>query len=59
MSVGALSDSYYEYLLKVWILKGKKDDMYRDMWERAMDEMIYMLLGTSSDGLQFVGDMNG
>ena len=26
--------------LQVWILKGKSDDMYRSMWEKAMDEMI-------------------
>lgn len=26
--------------LQVWILKGKKDDMYRDMWVRAMDDAI-------------------
>jgi hypothetical protein len=25
-TVGALADSYYEYLLKVWLLGGKSDD---------------------------------
>ena len=31
VSMGAMGDSYYEYLLKVWIYKGrrKEDDMYR------------------------------
>ncbi len=31
VSLGAMGDSYYEYLLKVWIYKGrrKEDDMYR------------------------------
>lgn len=59
VAVGALSDSYYEYLLKVWLLKGRGDEMYRFMWVRAMDEMLECLVGTSSDGLQYVGDING
>ena len=59
VAIGALSDSYYEYLLKVWILKGRSDDMYRFMWVRAMDEMLERLVGTSSDGLLYVGDLNG
>jgi mannosyl-oligosaccharide alpha-1,2-mannosidase len=58
-AMGALSDSYYEYLLKVWVLKGRTDEMYRAMWVRAMDEMLERLVGTSSDGLQYVGDLNG
>ena len=48
LSVGALGDSYFEYLLKVWLLKGKSDDMYRAMWETAMDDMIASLLYASS-----------
>lgn len=46
VSLGAMGDSYYEYLLKVWIYKGrrKEDEMYRAMWERAMDEMLRKLL---------------
>jgi len=35
ITIGAMADSYYEYLLKVWILKGKvKGERYRRMWER-------------------------
>jgi mannosyl-oligosaccharide alpha-1,2-mannosidase len=35
VTIGAMADSYYEYLLKVWILKGKvKGERYRRMWER-------------------------
>lgn len=59
VGVGALADSYYEYLLKVWVLKGRTDEMYRGMWVRAMDEVLKRLVGTSSDGLQYVGDING
>lgn len=48
VSMGALGDSYYEYLLKTWLLKGKTDDMYRVMWELAMDQMIESLLHEST-----------
>lgn len=44
VTFGAMGDSYYEYLLKVWLLKGGMDDMYRDMWVAAMDEMIERLV---------------
>ena len=46
LSLGALGDSYYEYLLKLWILRGRSpgDEMYRAMWEQAMDEMIERLV---------------
>ena len=49
LSVGAMGDSYYEYLLKFWVMKGRSPavDMYRSMWERAMDEMIEKLVFTS------------
>lgn len=35
--VGGRIDSYYEYLLKAWLLLG--DDDYRRMWEEARDAM--------------------
>ena len=28
ISLGARGDSYYEYLLKVWLQSGKKNEMY-------------------------------
>lgn len=35
VSFGALGDSYYEYLLKLWLLQGRTDDTYRAMWEQV------------------------
>ncbi|CAK0786405.1 hypothetical protein CVIRNUC_009618 [Coccomyxa viridis] len=55
--LGGMSDSYYEYLLKVWLLKSKQADVYRDMWERAMDGALEKLLQMSSDGSYFVGSV--
>ncbi|KAI3429765.1 hypothetical protein D9Q98_010078 [Chlorella vulgaris] len=58
ISFGALGDSYYEYLLKMWLLQGKQDDMYRSMWETAMDEMIEKLVFTSKEGLVYVAEFD-
>ncbi len=27
-----------QYLLKMWIIKGKTDDMYRSMWEQVSSQ---------------------
>jgi hypothetical protein len=35
--VGGMIDSYYEYLLKAWLLTG--DDDYRRMWEASRDAL--------------------
>ncbi|CAL8463954.1 g3489 [Coccomyxa elongata] len=54
-SVGGLADSYYEYLLKLWLLRGRRGEVYRSMWEKAMDEVLDRLVHVSSDGLTYVG----
>ncbi|KAL4422458.1 hypothetical protein ABPG75_008655 [Micractinium tetrahymenae] len=56
ISFGALGDSYYEYLLKMWIIKGRDDEMYRSMWEKAMDEMIDKLVFVSKDNLTYIAE---
>ncbi|KAK9793227.1 hypothetical protein WJX73_006594 [Symbiochloris irregularis] len=59
ISLGAMGDSYYEYLLKAWLLKGKTDDMYRAMWEAAMDDMIACLLfETSPNRLKYIANFD-
>lgn len=37
-AVGALADSYYEYLLKQW-LQSPSEDRFRRLWLEAMDEL--------------------
>jgi mannosyl-oligosaccharide alpha-1,2-mannosidase len=46
ISFGALGDSYYEYLLKMWLLQGKQDDMYRSMWETVSGTNVGTQRGT-------------
>jgi mannosyl-oligosaccharide alpha-1,2-mannosidase len=60
VTMGGMSDSYYEYLLKAWLLKGKDEahaGLYRDMWVRAMDEALDTLVATHpADGRMYVGE---
>eukprot|EP00026_Physarum_polycephalum_P016664 Phypoly_transcript_17627.p1 GENE.Phypoly_transcript_17627~~Phypoly_transcript_17627.p1 ORF type:complete len:238 (+),score=36.03 Phypoly_transcript_17627:73-786(+) len=44
MSLGSGGDSYYEYLLKVWLLSGKRVARYKQMFNEAMDPVIAKLL---------------
>ena len=42
MSLGALGDSFYEYLLKAWLITNKKDEEARDMFYEAIDVSIHI-----------------
>lgn len=42
--ISAGTDSYYEYLLKYWLLRGKRDDHWRSRWEQAVDEILQSLI---------------
>eukprot|EP00752_Nemacystus_decipiens_P015936 g14242.t1 len=60
VTFGALGDSFYEYLLKVWLQGGRTETKYREMYDRAMDGMTRKLLQKSDpSGLTYVSDWNG
>ncbi len=42
----------------MWILKDKQEEMYREMWEKAMDEMIAKMVAISPDGLTYVAELD-
>lgn len=42
--VGAGTDSYYEYLIKYWVLGGSQDEHFRARWEQATDEALATLM---------------
>lgn len=42
--VGAGTDSYYEYLIKYWVLGGRRDEHFRARWEQATDEALEQLM---------------
>jgi Glycosyl hydrolase family 47 len=59
LTFGAMSDSLYEYMLKVWIQGGKTEPLYRDMYDKAMTGMHEELLQKSTpSGLWFIADKN-
>lgn len=57
MSIGALGDSFYEYLLKAWLQSGKEDQEARQMFDDAMAAVLQHLLQHSKNGLMYFSDM--
>ncbi|RWS31269.1 alpha 1:2 mannosidase precursor-like protein [Leptotrombidium deliense] len=57
ISMGALGDSFYEYLLKAWIQSGGEDQDAKDMYFKAIDAVKNKLLQRSKNGLYYLADM--
>ena len=59
ITFGAMSDSFYEYMLKIWIQGGMTEPLYRDMYDKAIQGMHDELLSVSTpSGLVFLADKN-
>lgn len=60
VTFGAMGDSFYEYLLKVWVLGNKTEVVkhYREMWEQSMEGMK-SLVKKSSDGYTYLAERAG
>ena len=60
LTFGAMADSFYEYMLKVWLQGGKVEPMYREMYDKAMQGMHNELVQTSKpSGLLYIADKIG
>jgi len=60
VAFGALGDSFFEYLIKVWVQGGRKEAMYRRMYDAAMAGMTSILLKRSSpSNLAYIADYDG
>lgn len=57
ISLGALGDSFYEYLLKAWVQSGQTDIDARQMYDDAMEAIVNNIIQTSSSGLVYASDM--
>ena len=56
--MGALGDSFYEYLLKAWLQSGKKDHIARAMYDEALEAIDKYLVQTSSKSkLTYLAEM--
>ena len=59
ITFGGNADSFYEYMLKIWIQGDKKEPMYRDMYDKAINGLNTELLRQSQpSGLWFIGEGN-
>lgn len=54
VTMGGLADSTYEYMLKQYILDGKKDDWLLQMYVDAMQGMRYLLLAQTGPSTALV-----
>ena len=55
-SVGALGDSFYEYLLKEWLRSGKADKLSKKIFDEAVEGIEEKLLQVSSQGQMYLAD---
>lgn len=59
VSMGGLGDSFYEYLLKVWLQGGEKETYLREMYDKAMNGVMkHLLQVTSKSKLAYVASAN-
>lgn len=59
VSLGALGDSFYEYLIKMWLFTGKKLPGLRRMYDECSDGINDKLVFTSSpSSLRYVAELN-
>ncbi|KAF9128316.1 mannosyl-oligosaccharide alpha-1,2-mannosidase [Mortierella sp. GBA39] len=57
--LGSRGDSYYEYLIKQYLQTGKKELVYKDMYDEAIAGVKKHLLGrTIPNNLLFVGEIS-
>ncbi|XP_053089958.1 mannosyl-oligosaccharide 1,2-alpha-mannosidase IB isoform X1 [Pangasianodon hypophthalmus] len=55
-SVGGLGDSFYEYLLKAWLMSDRTDTEARKTYDDAIEAIERHLIRKSSSGLTFIGE---
>eukprot|EP00927_Polykrikos_kofoidii_P067373 TRINITY_DN62869_c0_g1_i1.p1 TRINITY_DN62869_c0_g1~~TRINITY_DN62869_c0_g1_i1.p1 ORF type:complete len:709 (-),score=118.70 TRINITY_DN62869_c0_g1_i1:75-2123(-) len=59
ITFGAMGDSYYEYLLKMWMQTSKSEPEWKDEWKNAMNKMEERLILKTSGGLTYVAEEKG
>ncbi|XP_057549728.1 mannosyl-oligosaccharide 1,2-alpha-mannosidase MNS1-like isoform X1 [Amaranthus tricolor] len=61
VTFGAMGDSFYEYLLKVWIQGNKTASvkLYREMWEKSMNGLLTLVKRTTPSSFTYICERNG
>ncbi|KAJ2082276.1 Endoplasmic reticulum mannosyl-oligosaccharide 1,2-alpha-mannosidase [Coemansia sp. RSA 988] len=57
-SAGARADSFYEYLLKQYILHGGREQKYKEQYITATEAIVDNLVRKSHRGMTFIGSMS-
>eukprot|EP00178_Gracilaria_changii_P012424 TRINITY_DN3516_c0_g1_i1.p1 TRINITY_DN3516_c0_g1~~TRINITY_DN3516_c0_g1_i1.p1 ORF type:complete len:608 (-),score=78.39 TRINITY_DN3516_c0_g1_i1:456-2279(-) len=57
VTMGAPADSYFEYLVKVWVQGGRKEKHFWTLFERVVDSMLEVAAYESRHGDVIVRDM--
>ncbi|CAN8268881.1 unnamed protein product [Cochlearia groenlandica] len=58
---GAMGDSFYEYLLKVWVFGNKTSEVkhYRDMWEKSMNGLLSLVKISTPSSFTYICEKSG
>ncbi|MCO5559693.1 hypothetical protein L7F22_013294 [Adiantum nelumboides] len=58
VTFGAMGDSFFEYLLKVWILGNKTETVkqYREMWEQSMEGLLSLTKKSSPSKYLYIAE---
>ncbi|CAD6259696.1 unnamed protein product [Miscanthus lutarioriparius] len=61
ITFGAMGDSFYEYLLKVWVQGNKTEHVkhYRQMWETSMEGLLSLTKKTTPSNYYYICEKNG
>ncbi|WOL18303.1 mannosyl-oligosaccharide 1,2-alpha-mannosidase MNS1 [Canna indica] len=61
ITFGAMGDSFYEYLLKVWIQGNKTETVkhYREMWETSMEGLLSLVRKSTPSSFSYICEKNG
>jgi len=58
VTLGALGDSFYEYLNKLWLLTGRTEQLYRQMYDNTSAAIIeHMLVKTTPNAFTFLVEL--
>ncbi|XP_063810244.1 mannosyl-oligosaccharide 1,2-alpha-mannosidase IC isoform X2 [Pseudophryne corroboree] len=59
VSLGGLGDSFYEYLIKSWLMSAKQDNEAKGMYYEAVEAIEAHLIRRSAGGLTYIAEWRG
>ncbi|KAM3933480.1 mannosyl-oligosaccharide 1,2-alpha-mannosidase IA-like [Leptodactylus fuscus] len=59
VSLGGLGDSFYEYLIKSWLMSAKQDNEAKAMYYEAVEAIEAHLIKRSAGGLTYIAEWRG